>query len=341
MGLDLKSAPALDEIGGPLPCFATHQGATPAQCQLGGASNRRIRGVSRTNDIAPSPTSKPAPGEAAPRELRPACINLGDVNGKPEAAPIKLTPELLRARSKPVPTVDPAVQHAWHEAAPQLAAWVSQHLVNTTRGCGGYAVYEDDSIEGTTHKYAPDLARLTRHFRAASARDVIGLHATVRDVDGTCRSRWTGIDIDKHDDTKGDGAANLKLALAVHDRARAAGFTPLLSQSDGKGGYHVLILHAGPIEAMLARAFGLWLVRGWEMLGAVREPEAFPKQDEVGPDGWGNWLRVFGHHHKRAHYSRFLGRVDLARRPGRDRLHPGRHARPAHIKHSVETGLVS
>lgn len=250
-----------------------------------------------------TPAGNPAPGLAAPPQPQPGCkAPYGGQNPKPEP-PIKLTPALIKAKSKPVPTVDPEVVNAWHASAMALASWASEHLVNNAKGCGRYWVDECCTVSQTTHKEPPDLDRLVRHFRARTSNDLIGLHALVRGEDGVCRSLWTGVDIDSHDDAV-EAAATLKLALAVHDRARAAGFTPLLSQSDGKGGYHVLILHAGPIEAMLARAFGLWLVRGWEKLGAVREPEAFPKQDEVGPDGWGNWLRLFGKHPKRSHYSR-------------------------------------
>jgi len=221
-----------------------------------------------------------------------------------KTARTKLTPALFKAKSKPVPTVDPEVVNAWHESAMALASWASEHLVNNPKGCGGYWVDECCTVSQTTHKEPPDLDRLVRHFRARTSNDLVGLHALVRGEDGVCRSLWTGVDIDRHDDEV-EAAATLKLALAVHDRAKAAGFTPLLSQSDGKGGYHVLVLHAEPIESWLARAFGLWLVSGWELLGVIGEPEVFPKQAEVGEGGWGSWLRLFGHHHKRSHFSCF------------------------------------
>lgn len=276
------------------------------------------------NDIASPPASNPAPGMAAPPHPPQAYKGPAvGVNGKAKV-PIRLSPTLIKELSKSVPTVNPAVIAAWHEAAHRLASWASEHLVNTLKGCGGYWVDECCTVSQTTHKEPPDLDRLVRHFRARTSNDLVGLHALVLGGDGGCRSRWTGVDIDRHDDEV-DAAANLALALAVHDRAKAAGFEPLLSQSDGKGGYHCLVLHAEPIEARLARAFGLWLVHDRESLGVVGEPEVFPKQEKVGPGGWGNWLRVFGHHHKWANDSRFMGRVDMARRPGRDRLHPRRH----------------
>lgn len=209
------------------------------------------------------------------------------------------------AKGKLVPTVATAVVDAWHRSAMRLAEWASKHLVNNAMGCGGYWVDECGAVGQTTHKEPLHRDRIVGHFRARTSNDLIGFHALVRRQDGRCTALWSGIDIDKHDVAAGDAAANFKLALAVHDRAKAAGFTPLLSQSDGKGGYHVLVLHAEPIEAKLARAFGLWLVRDWESLGVGREPEVFPKQDQIGPDGWGNWLRLFGHHHKHPHFSRF------------------------------------
>ncbi len=249
------------------------------------------------------PVGTAAEGIGNPQEAISTLGNDGGANSKVKV-PVKLTPALFTAKSKPVPTVDPEVVNAWHESAMTLASWASEHLVNNIAGYGGYWIDECSTVHQTTHKRPLDLDRLVRHFQAMTSNDLIGLHSLIRGEDGVCRSLWTGIDIDRHDDEV-EAAATLKLALAVHDRAKAAGFTPLLSQSDGKGGYHVLVLHAEPIESWLARAFGLWLVHDGELLGVVGEPEVFPKQEEIGPNGWGNWLRLFGHHHKRSHFSRF------------------------------------
>lgn len=189
-------------------------------------------------------------------------------------------------------------------AAP-LGSWAFDRLVNTTKGCGGYLAQPDGSTTPITHKRPLTRDRLVQHFRARHAGDLVGIHAIARDATGGFYSRWTAVDIDKHDDARGDAAANEALARAVHDQGKAAGFDPLLSQSDGRGGYHCLLLHAEPIEARLARALGRWLVRDWGSLGVADRPEVFPKQAVIRPDGWGSWLRLFGRHHKRPHFSRF------------------------------------
>ena len=230
--------------------------------------------VGRRRARLPPPRPQPR-GRGIRRRLSFTPGPVAGANGKP--APIKLTPELIR-REQAGPDRRP--RRPGCLARGRAAAGVvglrapGQHH----KGCGGYAVYEDCSVGGTTHKVAPDLARLTRHFRATSARDVIGLHASVRAADGTCRSRWTGIDIDKHDDAKGDAAANLKLALAVHDRAKAAGFTPLLTDSNGKGGYHVVIIYSQPIEASWpAPSAAGWSATG-KSTGSTASPRSSPSR---------------------------------------------------------------
>lgn len=59
------------------------------------------------------------------------------------------------------------------------------------------------------------------------------------------------------------------------------GFRPLLSESDGKGGYHLRIRFAAPVPGAVLRAS-----RGLQ-------------QDEVPADVCGNWLRLIGMNPKR------------------------------------------
>src|SRR5208337_1671557 len=63
----------------------------------------------------------------------------------------------------------------------------------------------------------------------------------------------------------------------------------------------------------LAYHFIRWLQRDWLELGFTAGPECFPKQERIGllikgADRWencGSWVRLFGRHHKRDHYTRF------------------------------------
>jgi hypothetical protein len=79
----------------------------------------------------------------------------------------------------------------------------------------------------------------------------------------------------------------------------------LLTASNGKGGYHLRVLLAEPIDA--ARVYHLLrrLKADHRMVGLDKPPEQFPKQADVRKceKGLGNWIRLPGRHHKRAYWS--------------------------------------
>jgi hypothetical protein len=47
-----------------------------------------------------------------------------------------------------------------------------------------------------------------------------------------------------------------------------------------------------------------WLVRDHRKYGLTAPPETFPKQPNILPGQYGNWLRIPGRHHSREHWSR-------------------------------------
>src|SRR5262249_52933889 len=105
-----------------------------------------------------------------------------------------------------------------------------------------------------------------------------------------------------------DPVANLRASLAWYNKLVALGFRPLLEDSNGKGGYHLLPIFTAPISAPLAYEFSHWLTDDYAAHGLRRRPEVFPKQAFVSPRGspghFGNWLRLPGPHHKSDHWSR-------------------------------------
>jgi hypothetical protein len=85
---------------------------------------------------------------------------------------------------------------------------------------------------------------LARHFRGASEGDLIGLHAL--SLKNTCR--WLAIDIDLHDDADPEQAGgNRRAAVRYWRRLKEAGFTPLLLASNGRGGFHLVVLFDAPV----------------------------------------------------------------------------------------------
>jgi hypothetical protein len=200
---------------------------------------------------------------------------------------------------------------AWAARAGDLADWAMTTLANRVDVWGGY--YRAQDREGcwhtqqTTHPRIADRGRvllttdvLTRHFAATHTRHVIGLHTTSPDN----TSRWGGLDFDAHGPGGHDPAANLRAAIAWFDRLRGLDFAPLLTDSNGSGGYHLLALFAEPVPTPRVWAFLRWLTKDHTAHGLAVRPECFPKQPRIDPGGFGNWLRLVGLHHSRPHRSR-------------------------------------
>jgi hypothetical protein len=203
---------------------------------------------------------------------------------------------------------------AWAARAAELADWAWHRLVNRTDAWGGYRPPEEVGREyvgrdgkahklgaQTTRKGLLDRGRLFRHFAAAGREDVVGLHST----SPANTSLWGGLDIDWHGPTSTAPEVNLRAALAWYDRLVAMGFRPLLTDSNGKGGYHLLLLLAEPAPTPRVHHYLKDLVADHAAHGMARPPELFPKQPQVTErNPFGNWLRVPGRHHTRDHHSR-------------------------------------
>jgi hypothetical protein len=127
-----------------------------------------------------------------------------------------------------------------------------------------------------------------------------------------CTCRWIAADIDHH----GTGPAppqNAEAAKRWYTKAVALGFRPLVYESNGNGGYRLLIILSKPVESANGYGFIRWLISDWATLGLASEPEYFPRQKKIRPlddpgdarGACGHWLRLFGRHHQREHHSRF------------------------------------
>jgi hypothetical protein len=145
-----------------------------------------------------------------------------------------------------------------------------------------------------------DRGILAGHFRARHARHVIGLHST---SPGNT-SRWAAVDVDAHEGGNADPAANLRAALAWYGQLTGLGFRPLLSDSNSRGGFHLLTLFSEPVTTPRVFAFLKWLTDDYHDFGLTARPETFPKQPSIGPGQYGNWLRVVGKHPRHEHWSR-------------------------------------
>jgi hypothetical protein len=188
----------------------------------------------------------------------------------------------------------------WSAHAGELAAWAWARLVNRADVWGRYGSEGTFTAPAVTSRGKVFLteADVTRHFRPARRGDILGLHTTSPDN----LSRWLAVDIDQHGPGGNDSDATLAAALAWHRRAQDLGFRPLLTSSNGAGGYHLRVIFREPIPTPRAFSFARWLVRDYGRFG-LPAVETFPKQPRIKPGGYGNWLRLPGKHHKRPHWS--------------------------------------
>jgi hypothetical protein len=202
------------------------------------------------------------------------------------------------------------VRAAWSARADVLASWASSRLINRRDVWGGY--WTEQTADGpvtraTTRPHPRDRGRvyvgtqlLANHFAAVYTRSVVGLHST--SIENT--SLWGAVDVDWH--IESSTAPNVNLAAAIHwyGRLKVLGFRPLLTDSNGKGGFHLRALFREPVPTAKVYRFLCWLVRDHAKHGLPTPPETFPKQSQIKPGGYGNWLRLPGRHHTREHWSR-------------------------------------
>jgi hypothetical protein len=199
----------------------------------------------------------------------------------------------------------------WAQRSQELAAWTVAHLVNRTDVWGGYRplhLREPGNLNGKiwTKPARKDRGwkRLTEdiivgHYAGLDLGHLIGLHSTSPEN----TSRWGAVDIDWHGADSPPAEVNLAAALAWYSRLASLGFTPLLTDSNGNGGYHLLALFRDPVATPKVFAFLRWLVSDYASHGLTAPPEIFPKQPSILPGRFGNWLRLPGRHHTRNHWS--------------------------------------
>lgn len=210
-----------------------------------------------------------------------------------------------------------SIPQAFLSRAHELTAWTRSRLVNRTDVWGGYCRLDgrSESFPGPYTK--PALALRGRRSLgygtiywnyAAGAYDsniaperIVGLHA----VSQSNTSLWGAIEVDQHGPKNPAVAAvNLAAAMSWYARLVSLGFRPLLTDSNGAGGYHLRTIFAEAIPSPIAFSFMAWLASDHERYGMASQPETFPKQRRVEPSKpFGNWLRLPGRHHTREHWS--------------------------------------
>jgi hypothetical protein len=195
------------------------------------------------------------------------------------------------------------IARAWADNAVSLAAWVECRLVNRHDAWGGYPQTTRPARRLRGQVFL-ERGHIVRHFAEPRRENIIGLHSTSPDN----LSRWGGVDIDWHGETSTSPELNLRAALAWYEKLAVGGFKPLLLDSNGSGGFHLLAIFREAVPTVRVFHFLKALVADHARHGMNVPPECFPKQPAVAPPGqpgeYGNWLRLFGKHHNRGHWSR-------------------------------------
>jgi hypothetical protein len=239
------------------------------------------------------------------------------VKGKTVASLIESDSCMLASENPKVKqsSLDFEREAVWAARAGELADWAQARLVNRVDAWGGYRPPHEVGQEYvdrngkkgklgllTTRKGTLTHTVLARHFKPAKRVHLVGLHST----SPTNTSKWGGVDIDWHGESSTAPEINLRAAMAWYSALRSRyGFHPLLTDSNGAGGYHLVLLLAEPTPTWRVYEFLGRLVSDHHAYGMKAPPETFPKQPRVTEKNpYGNWLRLMGRHHTRMHWSR-------------------------------------
>lgn len=146
-------------------------------------------------------------------------------------------------------------------------------------------------------------ASLEKHYKTSTVSGVLGLHSASADLS----SRWLAIDIDLHDGDELSVTAEGNFVAARHwyQILTDQGLDPLLCDSNGRGGFHLIVLFARPMCTRSVHRFGRQLVSDFALRGLDRPPEVFPGKPRW--EHYGDWLRLPGRHHTLEHYTRVYG----------------------------------
>lgn len=204
------------------------------------------------------------------------------------------------------------IAEEWQRYSDKLADWAMEHLVNRRDVWSQYTLR--DGVVGVVQLPIKErrgtgadmvtLNKLKRHFSGRAVSHLIGLHA----ISDHQTAKWFAVDVDLHDENIVNAdeiaLANFAACLEWANRLRAKGFDPLLIDSNGAGGYHVLVILDGEYPLADVYDFVDAVRADYDAFGLPRKPEIFPPKRQVGKDDLPYALRVFGRHHTRHHYSR-------------------------------------
>lgn len=238
-----------------------------------------------------------------------------DQQGIPAAGPQATTAEPQRPRTM-ADLINGSPSKPWHDATGRLAQWTMDRLVKRDDVYRAYKsldrrrwneliTYTAPWFEDARDYGSLDRGVIERHFRGDDLAHLIGLHAI--SVDN--KSRWIAIDVDQHgEDGPVLAEANLEAALGWYEDLRFLGFRPVLLDSNGAGGYHLLVCLSEAVPSQVVHGLVSEFVQNYTDYGLKQAPTVFPGEPEVNPHRpYGSWWRLPGRHHTNSHWTKVWG----------------------------------
>ena len=204
------------------------------------------------------------------------------------------------------------IAQEWQRYADDLAEWAMERLVNRRDVWSQYTLRNGEvgvvmlpiKERRASGSDMVTLNKLRRHFAGRAVSHLIGLHS-ISDH-STCK--WFAVDVDLHDENVANSddvaLANFAACLDWAKRLRERFMDPCLMDSNGVGGFHLVVLLDREYPLKDVYDFANELRSDWEKHGLPRKPEIFPPKPAVEKDDLPYGLRVPGRHHTRPHYTR-------------------------------------
>ena len=220
-------------------------------------SERHIRRPTKTARESDAPTP-PRRTKRRPRLLTKVCIEMDMIvtgTGRNDEGSGEGSRRLTEAHGGCREEDLDAEAAAWRGRADDLARWVLARMVVRDDAYGKYYIDADGRPGSCKQDGVVDVDLIECHFASNRPGHIIGLYSTGLDD----RCLYLVIDFDRHDgDPEGLAEKNRALALSAYETLRSLGFHPLLIDSNGNGGLHLIVLFASPVPARQARQFGRW-----------------------------------------------------------------------------------
>jgi hypothetical protein len=204
------------------------------------------------------------------------------------------------------------IAEEWQRYADKLAEWAMERLVNRRDVWSQYTVKNGQigvvmlplKERRAAGADMVTMNKLRRHFAGRAVSHLIGLHA----ISDHETAKWFAVDVDLHDENVPNAdeikEANFAAVMIWAKRLREMHLDPAIIDSNGVGGYHLLVLLDREYPLSDVYSFVTELESDWEKLGLPRKPEVFPPKGAVKKDDLPYGLRLVGRHHSRPHYSR-------------------------------------